>query len=304
MAGLKGREFAKKDMNFFSEFTQSSQAFARASGWIIIGAIAAIAITVLVCIWRVITLGVLTAGIKVYDDKFNTDEYKNLSVQAQQLAEENARISEYNYVMQTMKTNAKKDTGVQFNIISNIESNIPSDTIVKDYDVDKGTVRIVGYSFNYYSPTEMLMLIKDELVLTNENLKITRIDPSDLGTSEEMATNFINAYYLWEFTGSLQTDSAITISYVGPDSLLLKNLETEWIKTGDTYELGDVRQITYAGKTYNLDSIFINGTAITADELDKVKASGNYDIFIEEDTKIDVYYVEFVANTSTTEGAA
>lgn len=304
MASLNKKDYAKRDMNFFSEFTASSQAFARAAGWVVIFSIAVIAVTVLICIAKAVNYGVINNSVNEYDKKFNTDEYRNLKIQAEELATKASNINKYNYVMQSMKTSVESETGVEFDIISNIEEHIPSNLILKGYDIDKGTITITGEAHSYYAPTEMINMIKETLVVTNEDMSIERVDPSTLGGSEQFVYNYINASYKFEYTATLVTNCAVKISYIGPDNMILKDLETQWVETGDVLTLNEIATISYAGQNYNLESISVNGQSISPDAFvaasQKTDANPNglYRAYISGDAKIDLYYAAEVIATA------
>lgn len=303
MASLGKKDYAKRDMNFFSEFAASSQAFARYAGYAIILTIAVIAVTVLVCIWKAVDYKLTDSKVKNYDALFASDEYKGYKVQAEELAIKAANRSQYNYVMNSMKTAVEKETGVSFEIVDDIKAKIPSNVILTAYDVSKGTLIIEGDAHSYYAPTEMINMLKEKTIFTAENLSVQRVNPADLGDSETFVTNYVNAKYHFRFEGSLVTESAVKISYIGPNSVLLKNLDTQWIKAGDVLTLDEIATIEYNGTQYKLDSILVNGKAISADELTtaqtKTDASPNgvYRAFISDDTKIDLYYSAVVIAT-------
>lgn len=296
MASYGKKDFAKRDMNFFSEFTASSQAFARAAGWIVVFSIAVVAITVLFCIYKFVDYGIVNSKVETYDKKFATDEYKNLKIDAEELTAKAASTNQYSYVVQSMQSTVDKEEGVKFAIISSIEEHIPSNVILTGYDIDKGQVKITGEAHSYYAPTEMINMIKEDVEFTNDNLIITRVDPSELGDSEAYAFNYVSAKYSFEFVGSLVSNSMVKVSYIGPDSMIIRDLQSEQYETGKVFVLSDIAKITYNNQTYTLTSILVNGKTVSPDELAAAQTgsasyeNGVYKVYIAADTKIDLYY--------------
>ncbi|MCQ2467451.1 MAG: hypothetical protein MJ166_08045 [Clostridia bacterium] len=296
MASYGKKDFAKRDMNFFSEFTASSQAFARAAGWIVVFSIAVVAITVLFCIYKFVDYGIVNSKVETYDKKFATDEYKNLKIDAEELTAKAASTNQYSYVVQSMQSTVDKEEGVKFAIISSIEEHIPSNVILTGYDIDKGQVKITGEAHSYYAPTEMINMIKEDVEFTNDNLIITRVDPSELGDSESYAFNYVSAKYSFEFVGSLVSNSMVKVSYIGPDSMIIRDLQSEQYETGKVFVLSDIAKITYNNQTYTLTSILVNGKTVSPDELAAAQTgsasyeNGVYKVYIAADTKIDLYY--------------
>ncbi len=296
MASYGKKDFAKRDMNFFSEFTASSQAFARAAGWIVVFSIAVVAITVLFCIYKFVDYGIVNSKVETYDKKFDTDEYRNLKIDAEELTAKAASTNQYSYVVQSMQSTVDKEEGVKFAIIGSIEEHIPSNVILTGYDIDKGQVKITGEAHSYYAPTEMINMIKEDVEFTNDNLIITRVDPSELGDSESYAFNYVSAKYSFEFVGSLVSNSMVKVSYIGPDSMIIRDLQSEQYETGKVFVLSDIAKITYNNQTYTLTSILVNGKTVSPDELAAAQTgsaayeNGVYKVYIAADTKIDLYY--------------
>lgn len=306
MASLGKKEFAKRDMNFFSEFAASSQAYAKAAGIAVIAGIAVVAITVLVCIMKFINFAVVDKQVKYYDELFKSDEYVRLAIDAQDLAEESTNMHKYSYVLKSIETNVAKDSGASFDIINSINESIPSNVILTSYQVNKGNVIITGESITKSAPSEMVNMLKGRgLLVTRENLSTERVNPSDLASSEKMSKTYIQAKYKFVYEGSIDVNCAVKISYIGPNNAILSKLDTKWAKSGEVLPIKDIATITANGQDYTLDSILINGKSVSKEELLKAQTAtednpgGILEYIVNDDARIDLYYVVATINTST-----
>jgi len=140
MASIGKREFAKKDMNFFSEFAASSQASAKMIRNMVIGGIIVLGLLVAWIFFLLAKLGITNAEIKKYDDKFKSPEYVEAQSKAIELAAESAHINKYAYAISNMDATVTRETGIKKEILDHLKSHIPSTIIVTDYELTKGSL--------------------------------------------------------------------------------------------------------------------------------------------------------------------
>lgn len=290
MASISKREFAKKDMNFFSEFAASSQAMARIMGYMIIIGIVVVGLMVTLCVIQFIRWGVIKAEVKKYDDLFATEEYTGLQGEADELAKKSAHTNEYGYVVSEMKSTVDRETGVSFDIISELEKHIPSNTIITYYEIDKGHVVIGGTSHSYYAMTEIVNMLQENKYFTNVNFEQERWDASEVYEVEVLAKTYINGEYLFKISASLDTEYLVSVTAITVDNNILQVKESEMIEAGKIYETKELTNINVAGNNYVLSAVNINGATLNEEDFANVMASDTLKVEVYDDLKIQLTY--------------
>ena len=290
MANIGKREFAKKDMNFFSEFAASSQAVARVMGYMIIGGIVVAAILITACVVLFVRWGILKAEVKKFDDKFASSEYSTLQSDADALAAEAATINEHAYIMNSMIKEVDSETGVEFEVISEIEKHIPSNTILTYYHIDKDKVEIHGRTHSYYSMNEIGHMLQANEFFTNSNFHEERYDPSDDYTEEQIRTMYMNGEYRFEFLGTLQAKYMISVTSVSVDNKVLKVEPSVMVDAAGSQSYEGIREITIAGSTYDLVAITINGATASDEQLNSVLENDNLTVTAYGDVIVQLQY--------------
>lgn len=290
MASLGKREFAKKDMNFFSEFAASSQQMARIMGYMIIAGIVVVGLLVAFCIFQIIRLGVIKTEVKYYDNLFQTEEYQTMQIEADELSKKAEHINEYAYVMANIIKTVDKETGVQFEIYNEIKSHIPSTVILTDIEIDKGVVTIKGEADNYYAATEIANMLQENKYFVNSNGAVSRYDVTKDATAEEMAFSYINAKYEFEIIGNLTAKYAVSVACVSTDNKVIKVDNNEMVDAGSVFKKEGISTVTVAGDTYTLTAVLINGVAISEDAFSDVLGADSFSVTVNADTSIELQY--------------
>ena len=278
MASISKREFAKKDMNFFSEFAASSQAMARIMGYMIIIGIVVVGLMVTLCVIQFIRWGVIKAEVKKYDDLFATEEYAGLQGEADELAKKSAHTNEYGYVVSEMKSTVDRETGVSFDIISELEKHIPSNIIIG------------GTSHSYYAMTEIVNMLQENKYFTNVNFEQERWDASEAYEVEVLARTYINGEYLFTITASLDTEYLVSVTAITVDNNILQVKESEMVEAGKIYETKELTNINVAGNNYVLSAVNINGATLNEEDFANVMASDTLKVEVYDDLKIQLTY--------------
>ncbi|MBO7451760.1 MAG: hypothetical protein J6U54_15560 [Clostridiales bacterium] len=302
MASLGKREFAKKDMNFFSEFTASSQAMARVLGYMIFAGIIVVSLLVILVIVEFVRWGVVKGQVKYYDNLFQTEEYRTMQDEAIELAQKSEQVNKYAYVMSQIVGTAEKETGVKMEIVDQINAHIPSYVVLYGWDIDKGTVKITGQAHNYYACTEIANMLQENKYFTNVSINVERFDVSTVGKPEDWVYCYTPAYYTFEIDASLDVQYAVSVTSLSGDKII-RAADTELVDSGAQYNIKDIGSITVAGETYNLDNVLINGVSVSEDSLNSIKAAGSAQITVTADTTVELQYV-VQSSGSTTEGEA
>lgn len=300
------REFAKKDMNFFSEFTASTRT---AQQFLLLGAVIALLIIV------GLTLALLFEGItylKVKSDynniteELNSDEYKNIDIEAQHLQSDFSKYTNYEYALTDMRKTITETNAAEVATIQYLAECIPSSTKITSYSLTGSTFEISGRTFSYYGATEMVNLLQDQEVFSSiPNIEITRVDPTTEGTQDSFMSNIINMEYYFTITGTITGDYTVSVARISTDtpSIPLSGIETATVENGDTYQIGSqdesIATYTYNGVVYNLTSILVNGVALSEDDVNAAIAAGAVSTQVNTNTEITLYYTNGTTTSET-----
>lgn len=290
MASLGKREFAKKDMNFFSEFAASSQQMARIMGYMIIAGIVVVGLLVALCVFQIIRLGIIKTEVKYYDNLFQTEEYQTMQLEADELSKKAEHINEYAYVMSNIVKTVDKETGVQFEIYNEIKSHVPSTSIITDIEIDKGVVTIKGEADNYYAATEIANMLQANNYFTNVNGAVERYDVTKDATAEQMVYSYINAKYEFEIIGNLSEKYAVSVACVTTENKIIKVDNNEMVDAGSVFKKEGIATVTVAGDTYNLTAVLVNGIAVSDDVFSDVLSADAFSVTVNADTTIELQY--------------
>ena len=299
MASLGKREFAKRDMNFFSEFAASSQASARMIRNMIIGGIVILGILVAVIFFLLAKLGITNSEIKAYDEKFKSEEYVNAQSKAVELANKSAKINRHAYTVSQMDATVKRETGASFEILRHLESHIPNDMIVTAYELDRGSVKVSGQTLNYYTPDNFAnMLNENDIFYRDPDVSVERVDPKDLGEAATFLTNYLNAKYVFEIVAPLDVQYMVTVSQITSDNVIISVPENQLYDPNSKFEKSEISHASIGGTNYDLASISINGQAVTKEELDMAINSDTFAVYVNGDLSIEFTYTEVVAQST------
>lgn len=302
MASIGKREFAKKDMNFFSEFAASSQASAKMIRNMVIGGIIVLGLLVAWIFFLLAKLGITNAEIKKYDDKFKSPEYVEAQSKAIELAAESAHINKYAYAISNMDATVTRETGIKKEILDHLKSHIPSTIIVTDYELTKGSLVVKGQSLKKSSVQEFAhMLNENDIFYRDPDISFERIDPKELGDKAFFVTNYLNASYSFEINARLDIPLLVTVSRVLNDSTVIE-MPTNELFDGDVYPMEGINTCNVNGQDCTLTSVSINGEAIPAEELQNVINTGNFSVFLRDDTTIQLVYAKPVEEQAPAEG--
>ena len=295
------KDLSKRDINFFDEFTAS----ARKTAQILLIAVLIGAVLVgASVIWLVVDI-FRNNGIKNEISDIETElqkpEYANLELTSHQLEQEINDKNKYYFALSEMKRTLVETIPADTKILDMIEKNIPNEAYVSAYDLSGNELTIAGYTFDYYSASEILHLFqKDQETFTPApaDVKVETVEKVDVGgngTSAEMEIlNAIDRYYTFEIAG-LIGDGNIYISYSSyiksPETVTpLGAVETVAVKAGDTYTIKDVTSVERNGQTYQLESVMVDGVSISEEQLSTVIAVNELNISSKANTEVKLYY--------------
>ena len=288
---MSKKDFAKKDMNFFSEFTASSQ---KATKTIVAAAFAIVGL-ILICGLTCLVLGVrylaLKDSVKDLNDKLAGPEYQDLSITSNNLAQELANKNEHLYALSSLEYNVNTTNAAPVSLAEIIGAAVPSNTILTGYDITGSGVTINATTFSYYSQVQMLNELQKSDLFADIQVTGYRNNPSeqfDSSTPWEQAV--MNADYSFEITAVLNGTYFVSVAQITRSGVAISPFDIQEKKGGEIYHLPDIAYCDYNGVDYQLTSVVVNGTAIPADDFNTVVSMNEYAFVVNGNVKIQLYY--------------
>ena len=297
VSGVSKKLLAKKDMNFFAEFTANAAKAARMLGYAVAAGILVVFVVLAFIVAFFIRNTLIKNEIKALDNLLKSPEYAYLEDEYKQLKEQLNEMTNYNYALTEMRKAVDSIDPVPTDLPDVIADCIPSDSFITSYSIDKSTLTFTGYSFTYYSPVEMVnMLNQKDVFSTRPTISTTR-EQKEIDNIEDMLkenkVEAINNYYSFEVSGLLVSNVHVSITRLqdGVDTkVMLGGIETKTVRAGSSYTLDDIKSITYAGVKYNLSRIVVNGVQVEDGSFAEVVSSGKFTDVPGGNDEVQLYY--------------
>ena len=308
-SGINKKLLAKKDMNFFREFTANAARAARMLGY-------AMALGILVVI---IVLGLIGAfavrnymkqqEINAINAELAGPEYAGLEEKAKQLQEELKQKNNYYYALTSMRTSVDRIATVPMEIPGILAKSIPSDSYVLNYKLDGSAMEFNGFSFSYYSPVDMVNILQASKVFTSRpTMKVARLDMTEVGSPESFYNSKtgdvipLNNFYSFTISGTLVNKVYISVGRFlnGKTLTSLSGVETTEYAAGAEYNYTEgIDTYTAGGVNYELVKITINGVDVDAASLANVRAAHALTGTAKANAEINLYYQVAAQSTAT-----
>lgn len=299
-SGINKKLLAKKDMNFFREFTANAARAARMLGYAMVGGILVVFIVLGLIGYLAVRNFMKQQDIDAITAELAGPDYAGLEEKAKQLQEELNQKNNYYFALTTMRTNVDRVATVPMEIPGILAKSIPSDTYITDYAINGSSIKYNGYSFTYYSPVDMVNMLNTAKVFTSRPLfNIARVDGTTIGGPEVFYNSKtgdalpLNNYYTFSIDGTLISKVYISIGrYLnGTTVKSLSGVETTEYNAGAEYNFTEgIDTYVSGGVTYNLVRVTVDGTDITPDNLANIKASHAFSGTAKANTEINLYY--------------
>ena len=288
----------KKDMNFFAEFTASAAKAARLLTYAILFGAAVVGVILIFIVIGIVRNAVIRGQIADLEAQLASPEYANLETQAAALAETLKNKNNYFYALSQMRKTVDETPAVPMELPDVIESDIPSDSYLIQYDITGTSLLMEGYSFSYYSPVDMVnMLNESDVFKAKPIITISRVSATDIGTAEEFfpednVVNGINNYYNFQIAGTLVSDVFVTIErFATADTVSsIGGIQIDKYDVGTTFTYDDIGTYEAGGVSYTLSSVTVNGVAIDDESLSNILAAGAISGVANENVDIALYY--------------
>jgi len=316
---INKRLLAKRDMNFFAEFTANAARMRRMFGYAVVIGVIVVGILLAIVGYDLIRNFIIKGEIAALELVLNSDEYANLEDRAAELARELEEKQNQYYTLTQMRKQVDTTPAAPADLPDILKKSIPSDTFIREYDITATDATIKGASFSYYSVVDMVHKLQESDVYTTvPQLHISTVDPTSLGSVTDFVNytvsqdgktgtitrNLIDNYYEYEIIGSLVSEVYVSLGrYANGDvASSLAGIEIIPVKVGNTYEIPDVATYTTGGITYNLAKITVNGIAVDANSLEGAKANNKIVGTANNNIEIALYYDKPADTAATSEG--
>lgn len=271
-----GKGYAKKDLNFFAQFTAKARQQAQILAIVVLVA-AAFVIGFLV--WMGIE-ALTNWGVKREVDKLTVElqdpKYANLDVEAKNLEQEIIARNQYFYSISEMRRVVDETPDAKTELAYRLGESIPNDTYIFAYEITGTQMTIQGHTFNYYEAVNMTNILQGyDVFAAPLNITTEHVNDAALNDQTERI-NGINTYYEFSIVGDLTVDSYISVGRIIDSDMgmtAVGGVVTNAYATGSTYEIPDIVTLEVNGVTYQLSSVLIDGVAVSEDEFNAIVAN-------------------------------
>ena len=297
VSGVSKKLLAKKDMNFFAEFTANAARAARMLGYAVAAGFLVVFVVLAFIVAFFIRNSLIKTEIRNLENLLASPEYATLEDEYRQLTEQLNEMTNYNYALTEMRKTVDSIDPAPTDLPDVIAKCIPSDSFITEYSISNSTLSFSGYSFTYYSPVEMVNMLNDKDVFsTRPSIQTARVSKEVDNVEDMLKDNkveAINNYYSFSVSGLLVSNVHISITRLqdGVDKkVMLGGIETQSVRAGSSYTIPDVTEITYAGVKYKLTKIVVNGVQVDEGSFAEVVASGKYTDVPSGNDEVQLYY--------------
>ena len=299
-SGINKKLLAKKDMNFFREFTANAARAARMLGYAMVGGVLVVILVLGLIGYLAVRNFMKQQDIDAITAELAGPEYAGLEEKAKQLQEELNQKNNYFFALTSMRQEVDRVATVPMEIPGIIAKSIPSDTYITDYAIDGSTIKYNGYSFTYYSPVDMVNMLNNAKVFTSRPaFECKRVDGTALGTPDTFYNAQtgdvlpLNNYYAFSINGTLISKVYISIGrYLnGATIKSISGVETTEYNAGAEYNYTEgIDTYVSGGVTYNLVRVTVDGVDVNPDNLASIKAAHAFSGTAKANTEINLYY--------------
>ncbi|MBQ2609464.1 MAG: hypothetical protein II586_03840 [Butyrivibrio sp.] len=295
--GVSKKLLAKKDMNFFAEFTANAAKQARLLGYAVAAGILVVFVVLAFIVAFFIRNSLIKNDIRNLQTLLESPEYASLEDEYKMLKQQLNEMTNYNYALTEMRKAVDSIDPVPTDLPDVIADCIPSDTFITSYSIDRSTLNFTGYSFTYYSPVEMVYLLNQKDVFSTRPTIQTERVVKEIDNIDQLIKDnkieAINNYYSFEVSGLLVSNVHVSITRLQDGvegKVLLGGIETKTVRAGSSYTLSDITEITYAGVNYKLSRIVVNGVQVEEGSFTKVMTDKQFTDVPGGNDEVQLYY--------------
>jgi hypothetical protein len=297
--GISKKLMSKKDMNFFAEFTANAAKAARMLGYgVAIGVIVVLAVIILIVAF-LIRNTLIKNQIRDMENLLASPDYASLEQEYALLTEQLNEMNNYYFALTQMRKNVDRINPAPTDLPDVIASCIPSDSFISGYTISNTQLEMSGFTFTYYSPVDMVNMLNDKNVFAaRPAISTQRVDLSSDVSVEDIikgdTVDAINNYYAFSISGTLVSNVHVSIArYQDGVSTIttLGGIETMDVKAGDSYTIDGISSYSYAGITYRLSRILVDGVQVEDASFNVVLENNQFTDVARGNHDIKFYYV-------------
>lgn len=299
VSGVSKKILAKKDMNFFAEFTANAAKAARMLGYGVAAGVLVVFIVLAFIVAFFIRNTLIKQDIKNLEAVLASPDYASLEEQYQKLNDKLNEMTNYSFALTQMRKSVDQVDPAPTDLPEVLAKCIPSDSFIQEYSITNSQLEFSGYTFTYYSPVEMVYLLNQKNVFTarptisteraNEIEASEKLDP----VTKKVTADIINNYYKFEVSGVLVSNvhiSFIRYEDVEGSTKTLGGITTETVKAGESYTVEIPSTYTYAGVNYTLTKIYVDDVILEDSSFADVKNTGNFTDIARKNSEIKLFY--------------
>ena len=302
-AGISKKLLAKKDVNFFAEFTANAAKAARMLGYGVAVGILVVFVVLTFIVAFFIRNTIIKGQIKDLENLLASPEYASLEQDYAILTEQLNAMTNYYYALTQMRKNVDSIDPAPTDLPDVIAKCIPSDSFISNYTITNSQLSFSGYSFTYYSPVDMVNMLNNKGVFSSRPaISTSRVEVADIASVDDIidgnTVDAINNYYQFSISGLLVSNVHISVTrYVdGADrATVLGGIESLDVRAGDSYTINGISDFSYTGTTYRLSRIFVDGVQVEEGSFNEILAANQFVDVAHGNSEIKLYYVPVAA---------
>lgn len=305
-SGVSKKLLAKKDMNFFAEFTANAAKAARMLGYGVAAGVLVVFVVLAFIVAFFIRNTIIKGQIRDMENLLASEAYASLEAEYERLKEQLNEMSNYNYALTQMRKTVDEIDAAPTDLPDVIAKCIPSDSYITHYLITSSQLDLEGYTFVYFSPAEMIYLLNQKNVFTaRPSIQIERAEAESSGEEYDAKTktttvDVINTYYKFTISGMLVSNAHINIiryEDIADSTKVLGMVESRSVKAGDSYEI-DIANFTYAGIEYKLTKIYVDDVIVDEASFAEIVANGKYTDVARKNAEVKLYYAPVTAQAA------
>lgn len=305
-SGVSKKLLAKKDMNFFAEFTANAAKAARMLGYGVAAGVLVVFVVLAFIVAFFIRNTIIKGQIRDMENLLASEAYASLEAEYERLKEQLNEMSNYNYALTQMRKTVDEIDAAPTDLPDVIAKCIPSDSYITHYLITSSQLDLEGYTFVYFSPAEMIYLLNQKNVFTaRPSIQIERVEAESSGEEYDAKTktttvDVINTYYKFTISGMLVSNAHINIiryEDIADSTKVLGMVESRSVKAGDSYDI-DIANFTYAGVEYKLTKIYVDDVIVDEASFAEIVANGKFTDVARKNAEVKLYYAPVTAQAA------
>lgn len=301
--GISKKLLAKKDVNFFAEFTANAAKAARMLGYGVAVGILVVFVVLAFIVAFFIRNTIIKGQIRDLENLLASPEYATLEQDYAVLTEQLNEMTNYYFALSQMRKNVDQIDAAPTDLPDVIAKCIPSDSYISSYEITNSSLTLNGCSFTYYSPVDMVNMLNDKGVFASRaSIVVSRSESSSETSVDEILEGdtgeALNNYYNFTIGGLLVGNVHISVTrYVdnAEAATVLGGVDTIDVRAGDSYTVNGITNFTYAGVSYTLSRVMVDGVQVEEGSFNEILTADQFVDVGRGNAEIKLYYVPVTA---------